>query len=81
MAWFEPGNEAHWLDKALQQWSSAAHDSSTAEFKRTGSREEQTKHFHAELALRTKATEERWKAAAKALDCSLKTLQRDTEGY
>ncbi|MCV4263501.1 sigma-54-dependent transcriptional regulator [Pseudomonas capsici] len=81
MAWFEPGNEAHWLDKALQQWSGAAHDSSTAELIRMGSREEQTKYFHAELALRTKATEGSWKAAAKALDCSVKTLQRDAEGY
>ena len=81
MAWFEPGNEAHWLDKALQQWSGAAHDSSTAELISMGSREEQTKYFHAELALRTKATEGSWKAAAKALDCSVKTLQRDAEGY
>lgn len=41
----------------------------------------QTRRFQAELALQTKATKGSWKAAAKALGCSVKTLQRDTEGY
>lgn len=81
MAWFEPGNPAHWLDTALQQWSLADQSPPTPEPVRTGSREEQTRRFQAELALQTKATKGSWKAAAKALGCSVKTLQRDTEGY
>jgi DNA-binding NtrC family response regulator len=81
MAWFEPGSATGWLDKALQQWSAVVHGSSTAEPARTGSREEQTKQFQAELALRTKAAEGSWKAAARVLECSVKTLLRDTGGY
>ena len=81
MAWFEPGSATGWLDKALQQWSGVVHGLSTAEPVRTGSREEQTRQFQAELALRTKATEGSWKAAASVLECSVKTLLRDTEGY
>ncbi len=81
MAWFEPGNPTHWLDTALQQWSLADQSPPTPEPVRTGSREEQTRRFQAELALQTKATKGSWKAAAKALGCSVKTLQRDTEGY
>ncbi|MGX5218898.1 sigma-54-dependent transcriptional regulator [Pseudomonas segetis] len=81
MAWFEPGNPTHWLDTALQQWSLADQSPPTPEPVRTGSREEQTRRFQAELALQTKAAKGSWKAAAKALGCSVKTLQRDTEGY